>query len=506
MAPNANETEAKYDAPASVALPGLDDLPQVAGTSGPDEEQLEAEYYDTGDLRLIRAGITLRRRRGGHDAGWHLKLPVGPDTRREIRLPLGRAGGRVPRELAELVRVHTRGEPLQPIARLTTRRQRLILLDESGASLAEVAEDDVSARTLGGPTTESRWHEVEVELTGGGRRLLKAADELLRRDGLRPAGRSAKLERALGGRLPGPAGEPELTPSAPAGQVVLAYLQAQIDRLTSLDPMVRLDEPDSVHQMRVATRRLRSTLRSFGMIIDRSGTQRLGGELKWLGDVLGEARDAEVLTERLGTKLRRMPAEQVIGPVQARVQGHFAPARAAARDAVLAALDSRRYFSLLDELDRLLAEPPLTERAAMPAADVLPAAVRRGYRQVGRRMRRGRRTAAGEPRDVALHQARKAAKRARYAGEAVTPAIGKRAARFTRQMKKLQSVLGEHQDTVIARQVERELGMSAYLAGENAFSYGLLYERGACDAERLQAQAQQAWKRASRSRYRRWMG
>jgi CHAD domain-containing protein len=506
MAPNANETEAKYDAPASVALPGLDELPQVAGTSGPDEEQLEAEYYDTGDLRLIKAGITLRRRRGGHDAGWHLKLPAGPDTRREIRLPLGRAGGRVPRELAELVRVHTRGERLQPIARVITRRQRLILLDESGASLAEVAEDDVSARTLGGPTTESRWHEVEVELTGGGRRLLKAADELLRRDGLRPAGRSAKLERALADRLPGPANEPSLTPSAPAGQVVLAYLRSQTGKLTSLDPMVRRDEPDSVHQMRVATRRLRSTLRSFGMIIDRSGAQRLGGELKWLGDVLGEARDAEVLAERMGANLRRMPAEQVVGPVQARVQGHFAPARATARDAVLAALDSQRYFSLLDELDRLLAEPPLTRRAAMPAADALPAAVRRGYRQARRRMRRARRAAVGEPRDMALHQARKAAKRARYAGEAVTPAIGKRAARFTRQMKKLQSVLGEHQDTVIARPVERELGMSAHLAGENAFSYGLLYERDACDAERLQAQAQQAWKRASRSRYRRWVG
>ena len=382
----------------------------------------------------------------------------------------------------------------------------MCIRDRSGESLAEVAADDVSAQTMGRTTTRSRWHEVELELTGGGRRLLKAADEQLRRDGLRPAGRSAKLERALGGQLPGPAGEPPLTPSSPAGHVVLAYLRAQIDRLASLDPMVRLDEPGSVHQMRVATRRLRSTLRSFGMIIDRSGTQRLGGELKWLGDVLGEARDAEVLTERLGAKLRRMPAEQVIGPVQARVQGHFGPARAAARDAVLAALDSRRYFSLLGELDRLLAEPPLTERAAMPAADALPAAVRRGYRQVGRRMRRERRTAAGEPRDVALHQARKAAKRARYAGEAVTPAIGKRAARFTRQMKKLQSVLGEHQDTVIARHVERELGMSAYLAGENSFSYGLLYERGACDAERLQAQAQQAWKRASRSCYRRWMG
>jgi len=472
---------------------------------GPDEEQLDAEYYDTADLRLIRAGVTLRRRRGGHDAGWHLKLPAGPDTRREIRLPLGRAGGRVPPELAELVRGHTRGEPLQPIARVTTRRRRRVLLGQSGESLAEVAEDDVSAQTAG-DTTVSRWHEVEVEVTGGGRRLLKAADELLCRDGLRPAGRSAKLERALGGRLPGPASEPPLTPSAPAGQVVLAYLRAQIGKLTSLDPMVRRDEPDSVHQMRVATRRLRSTLRSFGKIIDRSGTERLGGELKWLGDVLGEARDAEVLAERLGANLRRMPVEQVVGPVQARVHGHFAPSRAAARDAVLAALDSRRYFSLLDELDRLLAEPPLTRRAAAPAADALPAAVRRGYRQVGRRMRRARRAPAGQPRDVALHQARKAAKRARYAGEAVTPAIGKPAARFTRKMKKLQSELGEHQDTVIARRVERELGMSAHLAGENAFSYGLLYERDACAAERLQAEAHQAWKQASRSRYRRWMG
>src|SRR2546430_5686195 len=116
MAQNANETEAKYDAPASVTPAGLDDLPQVAGTSGPDEEQLEAEYYDTGDLRLIRAGITLRRRRGGHDAGWHLKLPVGPDTRREIRLPLGRAGGRVPPALAQQVRVHHPGAPPPPLA------------------------------------------------------------------------------------------------------------------------------------------------------------------------------------------------------------------------------------------------------------------------------------------------------------------------------------------------------------------------------------------------------
>jgi CHAD domain-containing protein len=104
-----------------------------------------------------------------------------------------------------------------------------------------------------------------------------------------------------------------------------------------------------------------------------------------------------------------------------------------------------------------------------------------------------------------LHEARKAAKRARYAGEAMTPAIGAKARRFAKQMKNVQSVLGDHQDAVVARQVERELGISAHLAGENAFSYGLLHGRDACDRERLQAQAWRTWKRASRRCYRRWM-
>jgi CHAD domain-containing protein len=221
--------------------------------------------------------------------------------------------------------------------------------------------------------------------------------------------------------------------------------------------------------------------------------------------VLGEARDGEVLAEQLQAGLRQTPVEQVIGPVQARVQGHFAGVRAAARTELLAALDSERYFALLDGLDRLLDDPPLTAQAAMPPAKVLPKAARRAYRQAARRMRRARHAAAGPPRDVALHQARKAARRARYASEAVAPAIGTKARRFAKQMKKVQSVLGEHQDAVIARQVARELGISAHLAGENAFTYGLLHERGICDAERLQSQAWQIWRHASRRRHRRWL-
>ena len=117
--------------------------------------------------------------------------------------------------------------------------------------------------------------------------------------------------------------------------------------------------------------------------------------------------------------------------------------------------------------------------ATRPAGDVLPAAAHRAYRRTSRRLRRAARTAPGPARDAAYHQARKAAKRARYAGEAITPALGKPARRFTRQMKKVQTVLGEHQDAVVVRGLDRELGMSAHLAGENAFTYGLFFEREA---------------------------
>jgi CHAD domain-containing protein len=506
MTVSVSETESKFEADTAFAyqehLARLRTLPTVAGTSGPDEQLLEADYYDTDDLRLIRAGATLRRRLGGDDAGWHLKLPAGPGTRREIRLPPG-DGGTVPGELAGLVQVYARGEPLRPVARIATRRQRVILLGRSGESLAEVAADDVSAQTMGESTTVSRWHEVEVELTGGDRRLLDAAGKLLRQEGLRPSEWAAKLEHAMGRRLIQPAAG--RSDSGPAGQVVLGYLRDQAHRLTSLDPMVRMHEPDSIHQMRVTTRRLRSTLRSFRRVIGNGETGWLADELRWLGQVLGAARDSEVLSGHLLTELGKLPADQAVGPVQARTGGHFAPLRAQADAEVLTVLGSQRYFALLDALDRLTGQPASGPEAGRPAGKVLPAQVRRVHQRAARRMRRAWHAPPGPARDVALHRARKAAKRARYAGEAVAPVAGKRARKYAKRMKRVQSVLGEHQDAVIAAQAVRQLGMSAHLGGENAFSYGLLYERESHRREHLQAQARKAWKKASRRRHRRWM-
>ena len=293
--------------------------------------------------------------------------------------------------------------------------------------------------------------------------------------------------------------------SASAGDVVLAYLRLQAHELRSLEPMARADEYDAVHQMRVATRRLRATLRSFGQVIPRSDTEGLAGELKWLGGLLGAARDGEVLPAHLRASLRSVPVELLIGPVQARVQGHFAPLRAAAHAELLEALDSPRYAALLAELDQLTAGPLAGPQAGAPARDVLPAAVNRAYRQAARRMRRARHAPRGQSSDVALHEARKSARRARYAAEAARPAAGQKARRFARQMKKIQSVLGDHQDTVIARQAARDLGIGAHMAGENAFTYGLLYERERHQAKRRQADARKAWRRASRPKYRRWM-
>ena len=293
--------------------------------------------------------------------------------------------------------------------------------------------------------------------------------------------------------------------SSSAGDVVLAYLRQQAHAMMSLEPMVRADEFDAVHQMRVATRRLRATLRSFGTVIPRPGTDHLAGELSWLGGLLGAARDGEVLPAHLRAALRPVPAELLLGPVQARIQGHFAPLRASARDEVIEAFGSPRYAALLAELDRLVTGPLPGPQAAAPARDVLPAAVERAYRQADKRMRRARRAPHGQARDVALHEARKSARRARYAAEAASPVIGPQARAFARQMKKVQTVIGDHQDTVIARQAARDLGIGAHLAGENAFTYGLLYERELHQAERLQARARTVWKHASRRRYRTWM-
>lgn len=290
-----------------------------------------------------------------------------------------------------------------------------------------------------------------------------------------------------------------------AGEVVRAYLSDWAGILTALDVAVRRDEPDAVHQMRVAARRLRATLQSFPAIWPPSATGRLKDDLRWLGRVLGDARDIEVLGEYFRDGMEDLPRELVLGPAKARVTLNFAPQDAEAREAVIQVLDSPRYLAMLDELAGLLATPPQTPAARAPGADVLPDAVAHAYRRARRRMRRAFRTPSGPRRDVALHQARKAVKRARYAAEATVPACGKNARRFAKRMKAVQKVLGDHHDVVTARAAARDIGVRAHLAGENAFSFGLLHERAYREALEYEDQARHAWKRAKRPKSVSWL-
>ncbi|MBA3742285.1 CYTH and CHAD domain-containing protein [Sporichthya sp.] len=471
------EIERKYEATPTTELPSwssvFDAEPVVH------EQQLLATYLDTADLRLAGARITLRYRTGDDATGWHLKLPAGKDTRDEIqvRAEARDEPGPPPGELAELLRTITRDAPLQPIAELRTARRVLRWTDPAGRDLLDVTDDHVTARVLpDGP--EHSWREIEVELGAeGDLRLLKKADAVLRRSGVQRSSSASKLARALGDRAPE---QPKpVRAEATAGEVVVAYLRDQAAAIRRYDVEVRRDSEDAVHQLRVATRRARSALQAYGKLIDREQTRQLTDELKWLAGVAGPARDLEVLRARFGVAVQKQPVENVLGPVQPRLAAWFAPRQAEARTSLLRTLDSARYHALLDALDAVVADPPLTARAGRPAAKELPRQLARSFSRMQTHMDVADQH-RGVERDVELHEGRKAAKRLRYATEGAEPVLGRDARKLISHTKKVQEVLGEHQDAVVAAPVLRELAIAAAGGGESSFTWGLLYGLEIC--------------------------
>ncbi|WP_214401762.1 CYTH and CHAD domain-containing protein [Pseudonocardia lacus] len=483
MATTVRETERKYDLDEGTELPRWSDVPGLHHADEPEEHLLEAVYFDTADLDLAAAGITLRRRRGGTDRGWHLKLPAGPDSRDEVRVGFarGEANRRNPQPPAELValtRAFTRGRELLAVAELTTVRRQWRLTDDAGRGLVEVVDDRVTARTLGASTGSTSWREAEVELAEhGDDALLDRLEKRLRKAGIRRSRAPSKLARVLGDRVPAPVRPPRLRRRSTLGDVVLAYLHEQGAVIRAYDPAVRRDLPDAVHQMRVATRRMRSALQAYGRVVDRDRTRELGDELKWLAAVLGASRDLEVLEARITDALDGVPDELVLGPVRAQVTRYFAGRRATAHDELVAALDGERYLALLAAIDALLAEPPLTGAADEPAREGLGRIVRRNHRRVADHVRGAEELALGAERDTELHDARKAAKRLRYATEAAAPVLGKPARTLISRTRQVQELLGDHQDAIVALPVLRELGAAAHAEGTNGFTFGLLYER-----------------------------
>ncbi|MER6289764.1 CYTH and CHAD domain-containing protein [Streptomyces sviceus] len=489
MADIKREIERKYESDDS----GLPDLTGVAGVETVVDKgvaQLDATYYDTPDERLMASSITLRRRTGGSDAGWHLKLPVSEGVRDEIRAPLSDT---LPDELAALVRSRVRDVELLPVVRLRSDRDVRHLLDADGQLLAEVSVDAVHAERLSGGVGDAQWTEIEVELADGGDpAFLDKVDKRLRKAGVRPSGSSSKLARALAETAPKKklpvTGDP-----VTAGDHVLAYLRTQRDAIVELDPAVRQDAEDSVHSMRVATRRLRSTLKSYGKVLDRAVTDPIGDELKWLAGELGVDRDREVLSERLSAALDEVPQTLVSGPVAERLSTWSGDRPGGASPRLIGVLDSRRHLALLDALDALIADPPLLKAAGKKPHKVIAKAVRKDFRKVSGLVGHALELEPGTDRDVAIHEARKKTKRTRYAAEAARPALGDPARTVVKSMKALQTLLGEHQDSVMARQTLRELSAVAHAAGESAFTYGLLYGREEQRAAAVEAELPGVW-------------
>ncbi|MFJ2603817.1 CHAD domain-containing protein [Streptomyces sp. NPDC087425] len=493
MADTKREIERKYASDDS----GLPDLTGVAGVVAVVDKGvvlLDATYYDTADGRLGAASLTLRRRTGGTDAGWHLKVPVAPGVRDEIHAPLSDT---VPDELAGLVRSRVRDAELLPVMRLRSERDLRHLVDADGTLLAEVSVDLVLAERLTGGDGVAQWTEIEVELADGADpAVLDTLDTRLRTAGVRPAASASKVARALAETAPKKkrAGKQKPAPEpVTAGDHVLAYVREQREALLALDPAVRRDVPDAVHRMRVATRRLRSTFRSYPEVLDRAATDPLADELKWLAGELGVDRDREVVTERLVTSVEELPGELLAGPVGTRLRTWSQARHGGSRERLTDVLDGARYLELLVALDGLVAEPPFRKAAGGKPGKVISRAVRKELGKLDARVQEALELAPGGERDVALHEARKKAKRVRYAAEAAVAALDGPAKTLVKSVKSVQSLLGEHQDSVMIRAALCELAEQAHADGENTFTYGVLYGREEQRAARVETELPGVW-------------
>jgi CHAD domain-containing protein len=479
------ERELKFDVAPSFVVPDVASLLPAGGRTETSTEHLRSDYFDTSDHALLRARMTLRRRTGSTDTGWQLKIPH-EQFREEIRIDS--TGDTIPDELRALLLGVGRGQELAQIARVTTERSVTRLVDADGVTLAEIDDDSVHA-SAGPVATATSWREVEVELGNDELQLLYALGQRLRRAGACSSASSSKLARALP-----PAGRPptESKGKARAGDVITAYLAQQQQLMLAGDLALRRGDDSVIHKTRVATRRLRSTLRVFQPFLDPQRATALDGELQWYASLLGEVRDRQVLRARLDGMLDGVDDTLLLGPVRARVDTELDQEQREHWDALQSELTQPRYLAILSDVDNWVQQPPLTAKAQSKPGHIAPL-VAKAERKVARRLRNANATG-----DIhLLHGARKAAKRARYAAEAAQPVIGRKAAaRQAKRYQTLQDLLGEHQDSLVSAELLRRLGAKAgTVAGENGFAFGILHEREADNARRARAKAQRTAKK-----------
>jgi CHAD domain-containing protein len=452
------EHERKLEAPQGFELPDLGGEPL-------EPRVFTSVYHDTGDRSLARAGITLRRRTERGRSLWQLKLPVN-GARLELEEPGGPAGP--PDRLRALLRAHERRAALEPVAELRTRRHGALVTRDR--IIAEVTVDEVTV--MDAQRVAGEFVELEIELREGEPSGLRRIAKELERAGARARDLTPKLFRVL-------ALEPRVRAKTPF-ESLRRLLHDQLDQIFAHDPGTRLGtDPESLHDMRVAVRRARALLRA-GRPLIASDTQMLSAELQWLGSVLGDVRDLDVLLARLRDDAAALDSDD--RAAAGRLLRALAQKRTRARRTLLKALDGERYDALLDLFEEVLAA--LEPSASKATLDSL------AQREL-KRLRRDVRALGQEPADDALHALRKGGKRTRYAHElSGATAVVKRA-------KALQDVLGEHQDSVVAEERLRALSHDA--PPDQALTAGLLIEQERTRRATARASWRQAWRRLERA-------
>ena len=449
------EYERKLDAPPGFRLPPLGGEPLQSRV-------FTSVYYDVPGGSLAEAGITLRRRTERGRSVWQLKLPSG-DSRLELEAPGPPSGP--PDEMRRLLRTHLRHGRLERVAELRTRR-RGELVARNGTT-AEVTVDEVAV--MDAHRVREEFVEIEVELRSGSPKSVDLiADELAEAGATRGAG-MPKVFRALG--LEGGAAA-AVTPF----ERLRALLREQLREIHAHDPGTRLGEdPESLHDMRVAVRRTRALLRAGGDLL-ASDTSELAGRLKALGQVLGDVRDLDVLLEHLNAEVAALgePDEREAKALLRSLSRR----RSRRRRALLETLDSDDYLVLLDDFAATL--------------DVLePADVEVSLDELAGRAAKALRKAVdalpGGPADGELHRIRKLGKRARYAAELA----GRN--EVVARAKRLQDALGDHQDAVVAE--ERLRALAAKATPAQAVAAGRLVERERTRKARARDDWPKTWKR-----------
>jgi CHAD domain-containing protein len=491
------EVERKFDVVESTVSPSFEGIATVAHVETSPTESLDATYFDTPTQDLARNKITLRRRTGGNDAGWHLKLPAGPDARTEIRARLTSGPAEhdtVPNELRDAVLAIVRDRPLEPVARITTERETQVLYGAEGTALAEFSNDHVTAWAAtasdgpASPSAEQEWREWELELVESNgtadTELLSRLSNRLLDAGAAPAGHASKLARVLGTTA-----QPNGTQLA--SDPVHRAVEEQVDELLLWDRAVRADAYDAVHQMRVTIRKIRSLLADSQDSSGTSETAWILDELRELGNVLGAARDAEVLADRYQQALDVLPPELVRGRIRERLVEGARRRYQTGRRRSLIAMRSERYFRLLDALDTWVAEIP----ASASDEEAAPVTIDAAYKRVRKAAKAAARVESGaeNERDLALHRIRKRAKRLRYTAAATG------ADKVSEQAKVIQTLLGDHQDSVVSREHLSHQAEAAHTAGEDTFTYGLLYQQEADLAERCRQQLDNALRKLAKA-------